>query len=167
MRKVISILFIAVLFASQLGYYFVYIFQQHQIKEAVKKQLLSSIPASSLELIVAGQNPSFRWEEAGKEFSQNGQLYDVVRSVIKNGATILYCLSDTKEKDLLLHLGKAVKAATGKAGKQSIQTPVIDLMVQDIYCIVAVHPFIPQQYPAFDAAVIAFSKKVNAPPPRA
>ena len=66
-----------------------YAFQQHQIREEVKRQLVLNIPDSSFELIIAEQNDSFRWEEEGKEFYQDGQLYDVAKSVKKDGKTRL------------------------------------------------------------------------------
>ena len=88
MKKTITISFLLLLFFSQMGYYFFYMFQQHQIKEAVKHELLAKLPESSLEIIDANaQKNDIEWEEEGKEFYLHGQMYDVAFIKISNGIT--------------------------------------------------------------------------------
>ena len=166
LRKIASILFLLLIVASQVGYYLMYAFRQHQIKEAVNMRMLAGIPDSSLQLIVAYENESFHWEEEGKEFYMDGQLYDVVRLVRKSKQIILYCINDKKENELLTHIGKAVKSGNNKDTKHTLSIQVIDLLMEDISPTVPIDPPSTQSYFSFVSAITAFSKKVNAPPPR-
>lgn len=166
MRKIITILFLLVIFTSHIGYYIVYAFQQHQIWEEVKRQLVLNIPDSSFQLIIAEQNDSFRWEEEGKEFYQDGQLYDVAKSVKKDGKTILYCINDKIEEDFLFHFGKTSKSENNKGGTLTHKVQVIDFLDELIKSTAVTHPVLNQKYHPFNSVIITFCKEVNAPPPR-
>jgi hypothetical protein len=79
------------------GYRFIYLIQQHLIKEQAEQQLLSTISDDQFEQINADDNlKNIVWEEEGKEFFLNGQMYDVAKKEIVNGKTILYCLNDKR-----------------------------------------------------------------------
>lgn len=166
MRKTVSILFLLAIVGSQSGYYLFNVLQQYQLKEQVKKQLVENITDSSLQLIVANQHYSFRWEEEGKEFYQDGQLYDVVKSVTKDGNTILYCINDKKEEELLSRLEKETKSANGNAALQILKIPLTDNYFQQIEPTIYNRPVFEQHYFYFDAAITALYKEVYAPPPR-
>ena len=98
LKKSITILILSLLFFSQIGYRFVYIIQQHMLKEAAEEQILSTVNQNQLEQInEAENNNAIVWEEEGKEFSLNGQMYDVAKKEIVNGKAVLYCLNDLIE----------------------------------------------------------------------
>ena len=108
LRKVISILFLVIIFSSEIGYYFFYTLQQYQLKSQARKELLSNVSLFMLEKIDLEKNiRSIEWEEEGKEFYLKGQFYDVKKTVTENGKTILYCINDEKEEQLVKKLGKA------------------------------------------------------------
>lgn len=61
------------------------------------------------------------WEDKEqKEFSLNGQIYDVVNSATVNGKTILYCYSDKEEQHLINDYNSITKhnSAAGKKIKE-------------------------------------------------
>lgn len=61
------------------------------------------------------------WEDQEqKEFSLNGQIYDVVRRSTVNGKTMLYCYSDREEQHLINDYNSITKhnSATGKKIKE-------------------------------------------------
>ena len=167
MRKIISILFLLILFGSQVGRYLYYSFQQHQIRAEMKRQLVANLPDSSLELIVENQNNTFRWEEEGKEFYQNGQMYDVVKSTVKDGRTILYCINDKKEEDLLARIQKTTNPERKKSALQILKSQILDSLVQSIKVTANTNPVPLQKYYSFNAAIAVQCKEVYAPPPRA
>lgn len=154
------------IFTSHIGYYILYAFQQHQIREEVKRQLVLNIPDSSFELIIAEQNDTFRWEEEGKEFYQNGQLYDVAKSVNKDGKTILYCINDKKEEDFFFHFGKNSKSGNNKGGTLTPKVQIIDFLDELITSTAVTNPVLNQKYHPFNSAIVTFCKEVKAPPPR-
>jgi len=161
------------LFISQIGYYFIYLFQQYQIKEAVKEQLLKHIPDESLIAINAGLNKdAIEWEEEGREFSMNGDMYDVARIKTVNGNTILYCINDTKEDQLLEELAKSVRSAndntaTGKDAKHTIKFQMVDFVVPVPEKITTISNLLAQQkFAEYDVAILSSIKEIDLPPPK-
>ena len=86
---------------GQFGYYVCYMMQQYEAKDEMSARILSSADNSSLIKIVAEENiHQITWEEKDKEFYLNDELYDVIKIKKERGKTVLYCLSDNKEKEL-------------------------------------------------------------------
>jgi hypothetical protein len=87
---------------SQLGYYISSKISQWAIREEMKERILKDIPDSLLTAIVlTGNENNIDWEEEGKELSFKGAMYDVVRSRIVEGKTVLYCSNDEKKTSCL------------------------------------------------------------------
>jgi hypothetical protein len=98
---------------------------QEQQKELVKEQLHKNLRDNEMELISLSDNKQkIYWQEDGKEFLFNGELYDVVKSKIINGETILYCLSDNKEKEIIKSYNKVTKnnSSKDKRAKSNVET---------------------------------------------
>lgn len=109
MKKTITISFLGILFFSQIGYYFFYRFQQHEIKEAAKHALLATLPESSLQIIDANTHKEdIEWQEEDKAFYLHGQMYDVACIKVINGKQLIYCLNDGKKEDLMQELANLV-----------------------------------------------------------
>jgi hypothetical protein len=118
LKKIFAIIILISAFISQVGYYFIYSFQQWQLKATIKKELFSALPESSLEVIIAEEHAgAIQWQEEGNEFYLNGTLYDVVKVKKADHKTIIYCLNDYKEKHLLTKLVKTVQS--GRSGKSN------------------------------------------------
>ena len=159
---------LCVIFCSELGYYFYYNLQQIQIKRQVKKELLSSLPESSFVKIELDKNIQLiEWEEEGKEFYLDGQLYDVQKKVIQNGKTILYCLNDIKEQQLLKEMANATKPGCDKQKSKTALKITLD------YCLIVTidNNLVPlkELQPSFfyfNETALAAAKEITVPPPR-
>lgn len=174
MKKKLAILFLAVLFVSQIGYYFVYLFQQYQIKEAVKEQLLATIPDDQLIQISLDKNArDIEWEEEGHEFFLDGKMYDVARIKNVNGEQVIFCINDEKEEALLDKLSQSVASASdqGPNGKDSshhtIKFQITDFLIplQDKISII-VKSIAQPKYAFYDVAILTIIKEVDLPPPK-
>jgi hypothetical protein len=173
LKKLLAASFLTLLFTSQLGYYFIYSFQQHLIKERMEKELLSRIPESSLELIIAeNYGNKIVWEEKNKEFSIDGVLYDVAKIKKTGGKTYLYCINDKKEKELLDNLVKAVRSSSensnsNKHSSNSVKFQLCDLIDDkneaEPYALVSVNLL----HISFHDDLVTSVIEVSSPPPKA
>lgn len=168
LRKVITILILSVIFFSELGYYFFYTLQQCQLKQQMNKEWLAAIPLASLQKIELDKNIHLiEWEEEGKEFYLDEQLYDVQKIVIENGKTILYCLNDKKEEQLLKDMANATEHNNNK------QKNNLSLKIFPDYCLteLAEKISIPtadhhQSFFYFNETALSTVKEITVPPPR-
>jgi len=168
LKKGLASSLLAILFISQVGYYFIYTIHQHIIKEEIERELLAHIPESSLEVIIAEQvADKIVWEEKNKEFSLDGILYDVARIETKEGKTFFYCINDKKEKQLLDSLVKAVnKNHDNKQGRNNIKSLIIDLLCMNIEEEPATFSC-PSAYSSFSVTLVSSFEEINSPPPKA
>jgi len=168
LKKAIAASLLAILFTSQVGYYFIYTVHQHIIKEQIEKELLANIPESSLEIINAEQYADkIEWAEKEKEFSLGGVLYDVVRIKKSDGKTFLYCINDKREKQLLENLAKAVNANhSSKQEKNNIKSLLLDLVCFNDEQEPGFFPS-PSSYSCFNVTLVSSFEEITIPPPKA
>ena len=170
MKRSITIFVLSLLFFSQIGYRIIYLIQQHELKEAAEARLLSAVNSDQFEQITEEDNlNNIVWEEAGKEFSLNGQLYDVAKKEVVNGKTILYCLNDKKEEQLVEEMIKkersnADNTSGNKDGKHTIKFQLSDFTEPAQNTLFATIKII-QTYREYTAPVHWVIKEVNTPPP--
>ena len=121
LKKLSLIVIIAVLAYSQVGYYFVMRHHQYEQKEAIKEKIFRQFKEEELEIISLSDNKNIYWEEDGKEFLLNGQMFDVVRTKTVNGKQVLYCINDKKEKTLIDNYNLITKnnSSPDKKGKNA------------------------------------------------
>jgi len=167
LKKALASLLLAILFISQVGYYFIYTIHQHLIKEKMERELLTRIPGSLLEVIIAEQvADKIVWEEKNKEFSIEGILYDVARIEKKDGKTFLYCINDKKEKQLLDDLAKAVKKdQDNKQGRNNIKSLLIDMVCMNDKEETKTFS-VPSSYTYFNVTLVSSFEEINSPPPK-
>jgi predicted transcriptional regulator len=168
LKKALAASLLAILFTSQVGYYFIYTVHQYIIKEEMEREMLTLIPESSLEVFVAEElGDKILWKEENKEFSIEGVLFDVARIKKNEGKTFLYCLNDKQEKQLLDNLAKAVNANHGnKQEKNSIKSLLTDLVCmndQEQSTFFSV----PSTYSRFNVILVSSFEEINIPPPKA
>ena len=77
-------------------------------------------------------DPDLHWEEAGKEFSYKGNLYDVISVEIRGSRATVYCVNDHAEKKLLtvisgMHARQQQSSAGAKALFQKLLLSVFEL----------------------------------------
>ena len=95
---------------------------QHEQKEAIKEKIFQNLKDEELQSISLSDNQNIYWEEDGKEFLLNGEMYDVVKRKIINGKVVLYCINDKKEKELVDNYNLITKhnSSSDKNGKNNI-----------------------------------------------
>jgi hypothetical protein len=167
LRKIISILLLSIIFLSELGYYFCYTLQQYQVKREVKRELLNNVASFLLEKIELEKNiQSIEWEEEGKEFYLAGQLYDVHKTIVENGKTILYCLNDVKEEELIKQMNNAAQPGNHK-DKSLLKLTLSYCIVETPLKISApLSSAICTAFFYFDETALPANKEINVPPPR-
>ena len=96
--------------------------QQYEQKEAVKEKIFEQLKDEELQIISISDHQNIYWEEDGKEFILNGEMYDVVKRKMINGKEFLYCINDKKEKALIDNYNLVTKgnADTDKKVKNTI-----------------------------------------------
>jgi len=168
LKKALAASLLAILFTSQVGYYFIYTVHQYMIKEEMEREMLTLIPESSLEVFVAEElGDKIIWEEANKEFSIDGVLYDIARIKKSEGKTFLYCINDKQERQLLDDLAKAVNANHGnKQEKNSIKSLLADLVCMNDEERSTIFS-VPSTYSLFNVTLISSFEEINIPPPKA
>jgi hypothetical protein len=168
LKKTITITFLLLLLFNQVGYYLFYMFQQYQIKEAVKHELVAKLPESSMEIIDANAYKNdIEWEEEDREFYLHGQMYDVAFIKIINGKKLIYCLNDSKEENLLKSFANAVNS--GNEQNSSNKHHIIKFQPSD-YVILSQHTIkinepVLVKYINHTDALITNITEVFTPPP--
>lgn len=167
LKKLSLILIIAVLAYSQVGYYFVMRHQQHEKKESIKEKIFVQLKDEVLDAISLPENQQkISWEEEGKEFSLNGEMYDVVKTKIINGKVVLFCINDKKERALIDNYNLLTKqnSSPDKKGKNTVDNS-INLFVYSEEANVQ-HPQIScTQFSSFTSPLaINIADKVSPPP---
>ena len=134
---------------------------------------MAALPESSLEIIDADINKNnIEWEEEGKEFYLHGEMYDVARVKKINGKTLIYCLNDKKEEQVLQDLAKAVQSgsdqnANGKPGQHLVKFQLADLNILSTEkTSVAINQPARQKHFGYTVAIVSNNKEVNTPPPK-
>lgn len=134
MKKFSLIILISVLAYSQVGYYFVLRHSQFVQKEVIKEKILSQLKDDELKIIsLTDDHQQIFWEESGKEFLFNGEMYDVVKTKTVNGKVMLYCINDKKEKILIDNYNQVTKhnSSADKKGKNAIDNSFNLFVYQD------------------------------------
>jgi hypothetical protein len=111
---------------GQLGYYISGRISQYQLKLAVKERIWNEAPDSCFEAVVlSGNEKNISWEEKGKEFSYKGLMYDVAKTKTINGKTILFCVNDKMEDQLLQQINDITRTNQQHNGHHAIQVSTV------------------------------------------
>ena len=123
MKTLLSLTLLIILLLKMGGFYAILSYERHEIREKVEQKLLNSLDKSELICIVANaENLSkIEWERPEKEFSFEGNLYDVVYKENAFGVAYYYCLNDKDETILEGKIDKLLENNSEKApfGSQS------------------------------------------------
>jgi hypothetical protein len=100
-RRSFTILLLAILGFSQFGYYLSNSISIAQCHEQRDEQFAAEHESEKLVVIdYAANKTSIRWED-DNEFYLNNEIYDLVKHEKVNGKDLLYCVNDSKEKQLI------------------------------------------------------------------
>ena len=173
MKKITAILILLLLTISHLGYWAVFSYKQYQARKEAQYQLLQTLPDNRFEIIILEDHKqAIIWEEEGKEFYLQGELYDVAKSKIIDGKTFLYCLNDKKEKDIVVKQSFVLKSQLENNGDKKAAKIVLGIQIND-FC-TNFYDVIPtiffeqstKKYFSFDSNLSSGIMQVNASPPR-
>ena len=109
-KKIFTILFISLIAFSQIGYYLIIHQARQEHKAYIKKLLHQNISENLLtEIDYSANKQAIYWEEEGKEFFLNGEIYDLVKTKNVAGKIYFYCINDEKENELINQYNSRVK----------------------------------------------------------
>lgn len=168
MKKITAIFFLLFLSISQIGHSIIFYVQLWHIKTIVKEAVSAGVQESFCDIIEDNEN--IRWEEAGEEFSLNGEWYDVVTSKKSGGKTLLYCLNDKKEERLLQTFTNTIALTSGHEKGKSDQY-AFKFHITDQYIISATQTLPPAHFTktyhtCVKAALSSSFPEIYIPPPR-
>lgn len=110
-------------------------FQKFQIKEEVKHAMISEMNIEELILLKFSEsekNSLLKWEHS-KEFEYKGQMYDVVKTEVKNKITYYYCWPDDKETRLNKKLDELVAFTLGNNPSHNEYQKNLKLFFKSLY----------------------------------
>ncbi len=107
-RILIGLLIVIFLYGSG-GYYYCFSFYQYSIKREIKQLIRKGInenelteitvPYSGVTQTITERYCGIVWIKPAKEFKYHGQMFDVVKSSLKDGKKHFLCINDKKEKN--------------------------------------------------------------------
>ena len=103
MKKIISYIILLLFVFTTSGYYLLFKHIKHEIHHEVEQKIKNGIDKNELTVFIflTDEENSIHWIKKNKEFTVNGEMYDVVEIKIKNNKKYIYCLNDIKEKQLI------------------------------------------------------------------
>ena len=102
-RKVLSIVFAGLILYNLGGYYFVFQYDQAQVKNVMKGLIRAGYPTEKqyVEIIILDPATDVNFTMLDKgEFLYQGKMYDVVSEKLSGKSITFRCVNDTKEEQL-------------------------------------------------------------------
>jgi hypothetical protein len=127
-RKLLSIALTLILFANIFGYFISFTVQRCNIKAEVAELLSTNGTKQAVQLVLTQEEYSrLIKSDDDKEFTLNGNLYDIARKELKNGNILLAVYCDTKETGLVGNLISFI-TDNNKAEKSKHTLPLFSLL---------------------------------------
>jgi len=153
---------------TQLGHHVADRIVQWQLRELAFEQWVKTAPADSCESISWEEHKQdIRWEEEGKEFSLYGKMYDVARIEQQKGRTIIYCIADSGEDELLDQLALHTSSRQNSKAVRIACFFFLYHEVPDGGIAVPVQPADTIAFSRFETALVSNDRGILAPPPKA
>lgn len=170
-KKSIVVTLLAVMIYNYAGYYAICLAIEWHLEEEMEESLLKNAPESLLEKIIyTGNEQHIHWEEEGREFLLNGQLYDVVKIKKENDKIVLLCINDKKEEDLVQQLSEVV-GLHANAHQKSIKANFFKVPFDPVIIDTEELYFLPRQvescFSRYSMSLLSPFNKILSPPPRA
>jgi len=123
LKKTVAIVLLFSLVFNIVGYRVVYFFRQREAKAEMQNFLRSMANRRSeipgLLLFQEEDLKRVRWEDDGKEFEMNEEMYDIIERRFEDGKSIIVCISDKNETALIKKFEKLRDQAQGSSQSQS------------------------------------------------
>jgi hypothetical protein len=140
-------------------------------REAAHQQILKQMPENLLTKIIVQDNKDVQWEDEGKEFKLNGEMYDVVRTGYENGKEYSLCLPDKKEDEIIASIEDIVKSNTDNSASSrhhavsKIAIPEWITDVQNNNAQTSEFSYLSKKYYGYTPALYFGYIEINSPPP--
>lgn len=154
---------------SQIGYYFVMQQAQQEQKKYIKELLHKNVADELLTIIdFTTKKEKIYWEEEGKEFFYEGEMYDLVKTKNENEKTFFYCINDKKEKELINNYNAATKnnSSKDKKVKNNFDTSSSPLFLLEL-CNLSVSKLDATKYPLGISLILNLKADAALKPPQA
>ncbi|MCB0445850.1 MAG: hypothetical protein KDC68_09415 [Gelidibacter sp.] len=134
MKRAIAIALASIFTFNILGNYALLMVHKYEVKRELISFLKTGVADAQLTLIkITSKNKKdLYWKEA-HEFKYKGEMYDVVKTEKKDAnTTIYYCITDSKERQLLTDLeNQTDKNKTSKNSKINTSKVVIKIIPKE------------------------------------
>jgi hypothetical protein len=90
------------------GYYVWFNVIKNKLQKEIRQEIRQGLSEKDLTLIVvpADDESGICWIKPGKEFTYQGNMFDVVKTKINGNKKFYYCINDIKEKKLIADFSK-------------------------------------------------------------
>lgn len=173
LKKLTVFILLGIFLFNTAGYFITFKVLQSQIKKEVKREIKRQVPNSELTVIEISkkQLQNFIWEEEGKEFYHQGNLYDIVRSDESATSFTYYCISDKQEEALFENLDdyidnniaaqKSTKSSSSKKTADSSLKLYFNTEISFSYC----NNFIKSTFVTTSEIYSSVCTEISSPPP--
>jgi hypothetical protein len=103
MKKIVSIVFVGLFLLNCFGYYFIFSYNQDVLQNEMKSLIRTGYFKDQYEKLIISNpsiDPDFKWAEKG-EFRYKGKLYDLIFMEVTGTTTVIICINDKKEEQLI------------------------------------------------------------------
>jgi hypothetical protein len=108
LRRIVTFFIISAIVWNSGGYYFYFKVLQAGIREEMEREAMKAEECDLIPIEFSFENfAGIIWVKKDKEFIRDGELYDVVRILKSDRSVTLYCINDTREKQLLADFHKS------------------------------------------------------------
>ena len=134
LKTLLSLTLLFALLLKMGGFYAILSYERHEIRERMEQKLLNSLEKSELICIIenAKNLPKIAWERPEKEFSFEGNLYDVVYTENVLGTIHYYCLSDKDETKLEAKIDKLLENQSEKSPFRNQSKLILHLLSEPL-----------------------------------
>ncbi|MBA3705099.1 MAG: hypothetical protein H0W84_04160 [Bacteroidetes bacterium] len=172
MKKAASISLLCIFLFNTVGYFIAFKTVQYQVKRSIKSEMKSGLSINELTAITINKTDvaNIERQKLGKEMFYNNELYDIVRSTETASTITYYCISDKKEKLLLVNLDEHINThIADQPLKNSTSKKLVDHVIKLYFSNKQFVSFETYSASALFTSVLTFYSPItidtNSPPP--
>lgn len=137
MRKLFSILFIALILFNISGYYAVFLGLQYKNERELTEKFDTESYGDSetitikIPIAIPYASESTEFERVDGEFEHNGEYYRLIKQLFSQDTLYVVCLKDIQSKRINKAMGDYIKTFTGKPGNTPETNTFNDSIIKD------------------------------------
>lgn len=123
-----AVALLSVMLFSFFGPHIIFSMQQATIRKEIKKRIKLGVPENELvKFNVNELQGNISWTDGKREFTFNGNKYDVVKKEFSKNGIFFYCINDQQETILFKNLDELTKNEWNKKNNSFKNKPVFQL----------------------------------------